>query len=295
MNNEQQSGLDYSHHYMMDNIRGEVLIVNSDFETEEDKLELHQTTRGQRLNNYSGTENYCIRKRGLFFRGYSSDLFNVSHPEGALELSRDGIMRMLPEALFFDEQMLLEATSDDDLKKRKTDIASERNQLEIFFEAFDTIFGRRELELHNTIDTLESEKEAFVLKEMYGVDVRRLRNPHVKKLARLLLDSDKLKGNIELVPFFVRAILGAKTSCRRANRVSNDANSIYHTELQFIIYIENLTSEEYRQRMEEFEEFFWYLEQWFLPYDCDVDFCIKDPNRTFFLGEQMTLDYNIRI
>lgn len=257
---------------MSDNALGEMLIVNSS----------------------ADLEGYVARYRGRFYNGYCCDLFKISEGEMALEFSRDGIMQILPESLFYDEQFLRNATDAEALKSRISELAAKREQITIFFEAFDNILERSQLELQKSIDLIECDKEAFVLKEMFDIDINRIRNPHVHKLARLMFDSDKVKGNINLIPFFVRSILGSNITCRRVKRVVDDVKSIYYSELQFIIYIEGLSSEEYRQRMDEYDEFFWYLEQWFLPFDCSVDFCIKDTHQTFILGEQMTLDYNIR-
>ena len=257
---------------MRDNVLGEMLIVNSS----------------------ADLDGYVSRYRGRFYNGYNDDLFKISEGENALEFSRDGIMRVLPESLFFNEQFLRDSKNAEDQKFRISELAKKREQITIFFEAFDNIFERCQIELQKSVDSIECGKEAFVLKEMFDIDINRIRNPHVHKLARLLFDSDKVKGNIYLIPFFVRSILCSNIACRRVRRVVDEIKSIYYTELQFIIYIEGLSSEEYRQRMDEYDEFFWYLDQWFLPFDCSVDFCIKDTHQTFVLGAQMTLDYNIR-
>lgn len=258
---------------MMDNTLAELLIVNSDINPDE----------------------FVSRYRGRFFCGYADDLMKLNREEHAFEFSRDGMMRLLPESMFFDEQYLRDSKDQEELQYRKAELDAQHEQQSIFFEAFDTILEKRNIDLHRCIDTIESNKEEFVLKELYGIDLHRIRNPHVRKLARLRLDEDRIKGDIKLIPFFVKSILDAKVSCRTKARVVDEANSFYYTELQFFIFIDGLSSEEYRQKMAEYEEFFWYLEQWFLPFDCDVDFCIKDYKQTFVLGQQMTLDYNVRL
>lgn len=237
---------------------------------------------------------YVARYKGCFYRGYNADLIKINRVEKAIELSRDGIMRNLPESLFFNEQYLRDSSDEEVLKERESELEVQREQLSVFFEAFDTILERGLLELHKCVDSIECGKEEFVLKELYDIDIHRFHNPYVCKLARLLLDGDRLKGNIHLIPFFVKSILDENISCRRVSRVVDELKSIYYIELQFVIYIEGLSTEEYRQRMDEYDEFFWYLEQWFMPFDCEVDYCIKDINQTFVLGQQMTLDYNVR-
>lgn len=256
---------------VQNNILGELFIVNKDI----------------------NIDDYVVNNKGRFFRGYRDDMI-INLEEHTLEFSRDGLMRILPEYMFFDEQFLRQYKVDEDLEKRNGELKSQKEQLSVFFDAFDTIFERRNIELHRVIDHIESNRVEFILKELYDIDIHRIRNVHVRKLARLLLDGDKVKGNLQMIPFFVRSILGVNISCRSVARVVDEKNSFYHTELQFFIFIEGLTSKEYRQKMEEYDEFFWYLEQWFLPFDCDLDFCIKDFHQNFVLGQEMTLDYNIR-
>lgn len=249
----------------------------------------------QIVNSDVGSNAYVSRYAGRFFNGYSEDLLALDTENNSFVFSRDGLFRILPESLFFDEQYLCDSTTLEDVTQKMEETKRHRELLDAFFEPFDTILEQRMLELHTVLDDIESENVAFVLKELYDVDIRRIHNPHVRRLARLLLDGDKLKGDIKIIPFYVRSILGFKTSCRIASRVVDEDASIYHTELKFIIYIEGLSADQYRKQMDDFEEFFWYLEQWFLPFDCEVDFCIKDYQQKFVLGQQMVLDYNISL
>lgn len=238
---------------------------------------------------------YLVNKRGRFYRGYSDDILSIDFDNKIVELSRNGLMQMLPEGMFYNEEFLREATNDDDLKHRKEVLLEQKKQYRVFFDAFDTAFFKKEFLLHSTINEIESEQEAIILKDFYGIDIKRERNPLIRKLARLYFDEDAVKGNIKLIPLFVKVIIGSDLYCKVSKHVVNVDSSAYYTKLSFVIIIEGLSASEYRKKMDEYEEFFYYLEQWFLPYDCDVDFCIKDPHQRFVLGESMTLDYNTQL
>jgi len=260
--------------------------------------DLPKDIRAEMLFSSSDENEYkdlSIRNRGRFYNGYCPDVLEVNRAEGFVDLSRNGIMHSLPQAIFYNEEYLRERGDDENFKVRSAKVKKQRELIEAFFEVPDNVLFDTELELHKTLDSIETEKEALVLMEFYDFDIKRERNPLVRKLARLLLDGDAVKGNLKMISFFVRAILGERTECRISHNVVDKDNSVYHKAISFIVFIKGLSNSEYRAKMDSLEEFFWFLEQWFLPFDCDVDFCIKDTDQTFVLGEQLTLDYNTQL
>lgn len=236
-----------------------------------------------------------VRKCGKFYKGYSPDLLEFDTKCNIVELSRNGLMKTLPEGLFFDEEYLKGVLDLEQKKSRASEVKESNHKMSVFFEAFDNVFFQEELALQQRVDTTESELDYHVLKEFYNIDLKRHRNSLVRKLACMLLDGDVLKGNLYLLPFGVRTILKAKTACRVSRYVVDDESAATSRKVEFIVYIDNLSNAEYRRKMEDYEEFFYYLEDWFLPFDCEVDYCIKDIHQLFRLGEQLTLDYNTQI
>jgi len=240
-------------------------------------------------------EEYSVRKAGLFFKGYMPDVLSIEPGTRTVELSRDGLMQMLPEAMFFREEYLRENIADEDALKEKIEMLKmQHQQMSIFFKAFDTCFARQEMHLHHILEDAECNGEEIILREMYGVDLSKERDPNVRKLAQLLLIGPEIKGNIGLLAFCVGGILDVGITYDVQPNVVDDCKSAKYTVVRFNLYIDGLTSVEYMQRMERYEEFFFRLEQWFLPYDCEVDYCIKGLHQRFILGESLTLDYNTR-
>ena len=111
----------------------------------------------------------------------------------------------------------------------------------------------------------------------------------------LLLDADTIKGSLPMLAFCARAILCERVTCQIANHVEEEVSPMVYRRVTFIVHVEGLTNEEYRARMEQYEEFFRFLEQWFLPYDCEMDCRLKDYRQRFVLGDPLTLDYNALI
>lgn len=242
-----------------------------------------------------GWADYSVKKSGRFYKGYTSDLLSIDPTTRTVELSRDGLLQMLPEAMFFREEYFREDVTDADVMKQKIEqMKAQKEQLSVYFEAFDTWFAQHEMLFHQVLEEVECEKEVNMLRELYGIDVTKERDPLVRKLARLLLDGDAVKGNLRLLAFCVGAILDVGISYDVLPSVVGNCKSSRYTIVRYYLFIEGLSSEGYRQRMERYEEFFYRLEQWFLPYDCEVDYCIKDMHQRFVLGESLTLDYNTR-
>lgn len=242
---------------------------------------------------------YSIRMRGLLHKGYCGDLMEINHVFHTADMARDGLFHMLPDGLFFYEDYLRDARNDDERKDRAALLKEQKANYAVYFEPFDTLLFRQSISLQQKIDKAEENQQVLLLKTFYGIDLTRVRNPLVKQLAYLWLESDVVKGDISLLAFCVKKILGEQTSCRVTSMVPVDlpegANAMAYNHVQFTIFIKGLTASEYKEKMSQYEEFFAFLRQWFLPYDCEMDYCIKDTHQPFILGEQLTLDYNTQI
>ena len=263
------------------------------------RAELLLSSRGDDLTDIS------VKKSGRFYRGYMPDLMAEDSISKTIELSRNGLMQMLPEALFYQEEFLRENVTDADTEKtKKEELKTQKQLCSVFFEGFDTIFAQHEIRIHKIIGTTEYERESILLREIYGIEISRERNMLIRKLALLLLESDTIKGNIPLIAFYLRAIMNVKVSysistqtmCENkylgGTQKESKIKSAHYKRVLFILYIEDLSSEEYRNMMDQYEDFFIFLEKWFLPYDCEVDYRIKDYHKRFILGDSLTLDYN---
>lgn len=249
--------------------------------------------------------NLSFKKSGRFYRGFLPDLMDEDSYTKTIELSRNGLMQMLPEALFYHEEYLREGVTDaDSLKEKKEDLKAQKQLCSVFFDGFDTVFARHELQLHNLVDGAERCKRELLLREIYGFDVAKERNPLIRKLAYWLLEGDTVKGNIPLLAFCVKVITGIVVSYKVSTQVMNDDRCFNRTmngmrsratryrRVLFVLHIEGLSPKDYLDMMEQYEEFFAFLGDWFMPYDCEVDYKIKDFRQPFVLGEPLTLDYN---
>ena len=132
------------------------------------RAELLLSSRGDDLTDIS------VKKSGRFYRGYMPDLMAEDSISKTIELSRNGLMQMLPEALFYQEEFLRENVTDADTEKtKKEELKTQKQLCSVFFEGFDTIFAQHEIRIHKIIGTTEYERESILLREIYGIEISR--------------------------------------------------------------------------------------------------------------------------
>lgn len=235
-----------------------------------------------------------IEKKGRFYKGYCYDI--VESDASTISLARNGLMHFLPEGLFYDEEYLRQHSPEEDQKKRLENLSQIKKLYAIFFKSLDNIFFRQEFALEKKISELEVDRDAILLNEIYGFDLHRERDPFVARLAVLRLHAPQVKGNVFILSHFVSAIIGERVYMETVKTVADTQQiSEVVSSVRFIIEIPSLSAEAYNKKMEQLELFFSLLSQWFLPFDLDCDYCIKDRRQRMILGEQLVLDYNTQL
>lgn len=241
-------------------------------------------------------------KRGRFYSGYCTDLVEESTVGDSVDvdLARNGLMQYLPQGVMYDEDFLRKAKDQDDLKERQDALKKLKEVNESFFSFFDTIFFNRELDLARTVSRLELKKESLLLDAVYGIKIDDIRNQYVKSLARLRLYSQVVKGNMGMIAFYVACILNERVDLERRRFIAphdNSHKSAVYAAVRFVVRTNGLSLAEYRRRMDDYEVFFQSLYDWFLPYDIEADYCIKDRSRAFNFKESgsLILDYNTQL
>lgn len=234
-----------------------------------------------------------VSKKGRFYKGYTRDLMEIDSSTGEISLARSGLKNFLPEGLFFNEDYLRQEKDDELKMKQKIEtIRVAKHRLDVFFKGFDTVFFRLEYRLAQKIAKMECEQLNIILHDVFNIDIEKERNPYVRRLAYLSI-VPLAKGDMSQLGFFLQSILNERVHVEiRKRAVLTDKPSALYTFIRFVIMIEGLTTDEYRYRMDLFEPFFSFFQQWFLPFDCECDYCIKDYSQRFRLDQSLTLDYN---
>jgi hypothetical protein len=220
-----------------------------------------------------GMEEVAVEMKGIFHRNYSPDLMSKPTDKEKIELSRDSIYHQLPENLFF---------TDDDLKHSEI-FKEKRKKRKLFFQPLDSEYFNLSLALEKEINSISEE------------NIRNLIDSPNEDMEDSLLDNislSEIRGNERLITDIVKIILDIQKI--ELIKMENPAcpECIRKT---FIIHIPKLTTKEYFQKNNQIAKLFGILKEYFLPFDIEYDFKIKDRQHKFILYENLILDYNTNI
>ena len=214
---------------------------------------------------------------GTFYRNYSSDLIEYDSDNNTITLSRDSTYHFLPEGLFFKEDELKNGKNfketSDKIKEKKREICN-------FFQPFDTEYFKLSSALEKQINKLSEKGNNILLDLFFDKTVE------TQCIASLLPQINQIKGNEYLIITILKTILKIK----KIELIEMDCCTKY-----FIIHIPNLSKEEYTQKTQQVSGIFEILKEYFLPFDINYDFKIKDREQRFILGKNLILDYNTNL
>ena len=221
--------------------------------------------KAESLLALSDMQDAVVKMKGIFYRNYSSDL--MSHPTDSekIELSRDSIFHLLREGLFFDE---------DDIKD-KDKFEEKKEKRELFFLPFDSEYFNLSLKLEKEINDI-CEKDLLNLP----------RSPYFPNLTCL---AGVIRGNEPLIIDILKTIINAP----KIELIKNNHSEFIKK--TFIIHIPKLSTEQYAQKKLQISKIFEIFKEYFLPFDIEYDFKIKDRQQKFILHENLILDYNINL
>jgi hypothetical protein len=238
-----------------------------------------------------------IEPHGVFFRNYDNDVISVDADEYdrkmVVKISRDGLFQILPESLFFVENKLREIGKKGDKEKFKQEeerIRKEKQNIKTFFQPFDVAYFKLRFELEKKLNHLATNRAQIIIDELiddFGIDAE---NPIVRKMLPLAPIASEFRGNKFLLKDVLKILFypaNVEILLKRSK-----ASGMKGTILKFIVYIEELSAEQFRTMKKDVEGFSQFFYEWFLPVDMGCEFKIADKNERFILGKSMTLGYN---
>ena len=232
-----------------------------------------------------------VGTKGIFQSNYCEDLLEVEtfdNLTNRVTLSRDGILQLLPEGLFVEENRLL------DPKKNPKPFEEVKGQIKDFFVPFDTEYFRVTLGLDRRIQETETGLVDLLVGFLYDLDIQNIQNPMIRKAAPFLLQASEIRGDYVLIGRIATAISGFRTEIQPVSRVLNSSlgGSWEQQVARIVFHIPDLSNSEYATRYSHIGEFADFLADWFLPADQPYEYAIKEEGRAFVLDGSLTLDYN---
>lgn len=227
--------------------------------------------------------------KGTFYRNYNPDIMRLDPGMGEVELSRDSFLKVLPESFL--------STAEEGRTKAGMEAAQRRRRiLEDAFAPLDTHSFNERLSLERQVSGLLEIKLQYILQTYFGFDLAAEQNPYVSQVAGMLPYVSHLRGDVSLVAHLLEVVLGCKVETDLSHRYSQtDSTKAWLPQVRFDIIMPDLSAQEYRSQMELLTPFALFLREWFLPFDMQSRFALRQHRDTLLKDAVPVLDYNIEL
>lgn len=232
--------------------------------------------------NHPSQREWATHTKGIFSRDYAEDLRSYDAEEQSVELSRDGLYELLPNGLFFtgDE---LRGIDEKDFAWTDKVLRDRVNRIKTALLPFDSSYFNHSLALELQLNEMLSEKHELLLQTLFGNRFSNERNPYIRQMAPLTTHAAHIRGDYRFLCKAISCILGFKTYHKMTeNRV------------RFIVNRPGLDRKAFLNYLDELEPFFHFVEEWFIPFELQCDFKVRDYERDdrFEGPNKLLLDYN---
>ena len=225
---------------------------------------------------------WVVRTKGIFSRDYAEDFRSCNPEESSVELSRDGLFEILPNGLFFTGEEL-RGINDKDFGWTDRVLRSRVDRIKTAVLPFDSSYFNHSLALEFTLNETLAEKNDLLLQTLTGKDFSDEHNPFIRQMALLLPQVARIRGDYRFLCKYITLILGYKTDYKLTeNRV------------RFIVHRPDLDHTAFLNYLEELKPFFGFVEEWFVPFELQCDFKVRDYERDDHIEgpNKLLLDYN---
>lgn len=220
------------------------------------------------------SDSWVVSNKGTFYRNYSEDVLQLDANLSQVSLSRDGLLRLLPQGL---------VNTKDELKTA-----------EELFVPFDSWRFRDSLRAEEDFAYLLENRLNIILKTYYGVDIDAETNPLIREMMKLLPLASSIRGNFHKIGDILKALLNKRVTTHIT--CYNWSDKIVDTQpmVFYKVWVPELTSESYKELEKNIEALKNFLVEWFIPFDIYCAIEIK-AEKTTSLNNAMLLNYNTKL
>ena len=232
--------------------------------------------------HHPSVEAWLARYEGIFSRNYSGD-FRLCDP-GTLtvELSRDGLYEILPSGLFF-KGTELQGVDSSDFEWTQKVLKQRRERVKTALLPFDSSFFNHSLALENKLNETLAEKNELLLQTFTGKDHSNAPNPYIRQIAPLLAQAAHIRGNYRTLCKAITCLLGYRTDYK-----------LMENRVRFIVNRPDMDRKTFLNYLDTLEPFFRFVEEWFIPFELQCEFKVRDYGRDSRMEgpNRLLLDYN---
>ena len=220
------------------------------------------------------SDSWVVTNKGTFYRNYSEDVLQLEANLSQVSLSRDGLLRLLPQGL---------VSTKDELK-----------EAEELFVPFDSWRFRDSLRAEEDFAYLLENKLNIILKTYYGVDIEAETNPLIREMMKLLPQASSIRGNFHKIGDILKALLNKRVTTHITCYNWSDKTADTQPMVCYKVWVPELTSESYKELEKNIEALKNFLVEWFIPFDTYCAIEIKTEQATS-LNNTMLLNYNTKL
>lgn len=235
-------------------------------------------------------DQWSVQSEGTFYRNYNMDVLSVDAEHKTVSLARDGLLSLLPQGLFSDENELREKNAETRHKEAK----DRERRLRSAFAPFDSIAFRQRLHIEQKISELLTEADDFIL-QLMGFEPKEDDDPWVRKLARLLPFVKTIRGDEKLIRIILSNITEYPVELGFRRWSETDDTVCWIPWLQYRVLAENLLPQEFNalfKRVKAMEDF---IREWFVPAETHVTIELCHHHAPQIIGGNLILNYNLEI
>jgi hypothetical protein len=141
------------------------------------------------------------------------------------------------------------------------------------------------------LNELAENKTPILIDKLFGVFPIDEKNSFIKRIIPLLPLASEIRSNKMIWRDILKNVFyPARVDIRIIEKP--DAAGLMRSVVRATIYIEKLSTWEFKKTKKDVDVFAHFFYEWFIPADMGCEFKVKDKNEPFVLGKTITLDYN---
>lgn len=230
-------------------------------------------------------EKWTVDASGTFYRNYNQDCQEVDLELNSARLSRDGLMRLLPEGFFTDEKSKMEETREQEQWRLKL--------LRTAFMPLDSFAFRTRLKLEEVVDSILHEKDEYMLQDVFWYKGEA--NPY-KEVDGLLPLIRNRRGDLQFVKALLTTLCQCEVTMDCSHRYSkSDSTRRWLPMVRYELNIPDLDSEEFNVLHGKLQSLIDFIHEWLLPFDLKCEIVIRHHGCEQVPGDNLILDYNTEL
>jgi hypothetical protein len=236
-------------------------------------------------------DKWTARHAGTFYRNYNEDIVKLNVDACHVVLTRDGVLKLLPQGLLTTDDELKEG----DFSEKEKALKKRESLLEKIFLPFDTFSFRNSLHIERQISQLLDKKLDLLLKKYFHYDLAAETDKYVKELAVMLPFVSRLRADFGFIGDILSCLTGYGVEMFTGRYSESDDTVCWLPMVKYEILAENLEAEGYNELNRSIDALRNFIREWFMPFDTHLEIVVKHHGRPFILEEKLLLDYNTEI